>query len=139
MRRRRAELGNSAATKADKSYTKAGERPRYRKFRVFLTMKKVLSVTEVVARARSWLGPWELRASAEAQYDEAKHLLVVRLKSCARPADANYPCGITVDWLPGHRVRRESVPWTRALPAAEDIFRRWVRKVRLAVPSPANN
>ena len=102
-------------------------------------MKKVLSVTEVVACARSWLGPWELRASAEAQYDETRNLLVVQLESCARPADAKCTCGLTVNWLPGRRVRRESVPLTRALPAAEDIFRRWVRQVRLAVPSLVNN
>jgi hypothetical protein len=128
-----------SATIAGEIYTKVGERPGRRKVRVSPAMKKVMSISEVVASAATWQGAWELRATAEALYDEAKSVLVVQLESCARPSDAKCTGGIVADWLPGPRIKRESVPWTRALPAAETIFQHWVEKVRLAVTAPAHN
>jgi len=102
-------------------------------------MKRIISISEVVESARSWQGQWELRATAEADYHETKSELVVQLDSFVRTADVKLPSGLPQGWLPKKQTLVERMPWEDALPAAKEIFQRWVRKVRQSLPSTVNH
>jgi hypothetical protein len=94
-------------------------------------MRKILSTSEIVQDLDLEVEPKELCASAEADYDERKHTLVVQLDAfvrqvrhagpdvCSRPA-----------WLPKPEALREGVAADEASDLARDIFQRWTRKVR---------
>ena len=72
---------------------------------------------------------------ADAQFDEARQHLVVRLDSCLRTTDLrSREERIHADWLPKPEVVDEGVELGEADEVARDVFHRWVRRVRQAVP-----
>ena len=81
----------------------------------------------------------EVCATAEALFDESQSQLAVTLDSFLRPADVRVKEEHeSAEWLPKKQTVRESVPRHEALDLAEDIFHRWVGKVRRSIPSPVN-
>jgi hypothetical protein len=101
-------------------------------------MRKIISISEIVEAHEISTGTEEVCASAEADYDEEKSQLVVELASCFRVADrhGHQEC-VSRAWLPKAQTVKESVSLEEAVPAAKDIFQRWVNKVRDSIPSLA--
>jgi hypothetical protein len=98
-------------------------------------MKRVIDTTEVLGRVETPQGTCELDASAEASFDEAAGRLVVKLESFLRPTDLLVKeRHFRADWLPENETVTESVAREECHDVARDVFLRWVRKVREAVP-----
>ena len=99
-------------------------------------MRKVLSTSEIVQDLDLEMEPRELCASAEAEYDETKSMLVITLDAFVRqvrhagPDDFSRPA-----WLPRTETLREGVDPGEASDLARDIFRRWTKKVRHSLES----
>ena len=94
-------------------------------------MKRVLSTSEIVQDLNLEDEPEELCASAEADYDERRSKLIVKLEAFVRQVRHGGPdiCS-KPEWLPHPETLRESVGADDASELARDIFQRWTRKVR---------
>ncbi len=102
-------------------------------------MKKLISISEIVERLEMDDTIVDVCASADAEYDDVRGLIEVRLGCSAvrgdiRPGPAPPP----PEWLPRATVVREAVPLEEASEEARSIFAHWVRQVRHAIPSPVN-
>ena len=99
-------------------------------------MKRVIDTSEVVGTVATAEGAREVCASADANYDEEAGRLVVQLDAFLRTTDL---CAkekrFEADWLPKPQTVRERVGSDETSEMARDIFSRWVRKVREAVPA----
>jgi hypothetical protein len=94
-------------------------------------MRKILSTSEIIRDLDLEVEPKELCAAAEADYDERKHALVIRLDAFVRQVHHAGPDICTrPDWLPKPETLREGVGPDEASDLARDIFRRWTKKVR---------
>src|SRR5438128_663766 len=99
-------------------------------------MKRIIDTSEVLGMVDLPTGNCELCAAADANYDEEKNRLLVRLSSFLRTTDLRAKeKQWSATWLPKPETLMEAVGSDEALEAARDIFHRWVRKVREAVPS----
>jgi hypothetical protein len=100
-------------------------------------MKRVLSISEIVQDLDLESEPRELCASAEADYDEKKSTLTVKLDAFVRQVRHAGPdvCS-RPDWLPKAESLRERVSPEEASDLARDIFQRWTRKVRDSCEAP---
>ena len=99
-------------------------------------MKRVTDTTEVLGTVETLHGNCEVCASADAKYDEEATRLVVKLDALLRTTDLltkekRFPA----EWLPKPETVRETVGPDETVDLARDIFHRWVRKVRQAVPA----
>ena len=94
-------------------------------------MKKILSTSEIVQDLDLEVEPKELCAAAEADYDERKSTLVMKLDAFIRQVHQAGPdvCS-RPEWLPKPETLSEGVALNEATDMARDIFRRWTRKVR---------
>ena len=102
-------------------------------------MRRIISISEVVEEVDLDGGRFEACATAEADYDETKSQLMVRLDSFLRPADLK--TGIkqfSPDWLPRKETVKESVAPEEASEVAKEIFHRWVKKVHQSNPLAAD-
>jgi hypothetical protein len=99
-------------------------------------MKRVLSISEVLQDLDLEVEPKELCAAAEADYDERKSTLVIKLNAFVRQVHHAGPdvCS-RPDWLPKPETLREGVGPNEASDMSRDIFRRWTKKVREAAIS----
>ena len=97
-------------------------------------MRKVLSTSEIVQDLNLEVEPKELCAAAEADYDDRKSTLVIKLDAFVRQVRHAGPDVCThPDWLPKSETLREGVGPDEASDLARDIFRRWTKKVRDSV------
>jgi len=94
-------------------------------------MRKILSTSEIVQDLDREVEPKELCAAAEADYDDRKSTLVIKLDAFVRQVHHAGPdiCS-RPDWLPKPETLREGVGPDEASDLARDIFRRWTKKVR---------
>jgi hypothetical protein len=92
-------------------------------------MKKVISISEMVAPIQVKSELCEVWASADATYHEGK--LEVNLDSFLRRSsdDQHLPAS----WLPDTERVIERVDFAEGSPAAKEIFENWVKRVRQAV------
>jgi hypothetical protein len=96
-------------------------------------MRKVLSISEIVQDLDLEVEPKELCATAEADYDERKSMLVMKVDAFVRQVHHAGPDESTrPDWLPAAEILREGVSSEEASDLARDIFHRWTKKVREA-------
>lgn len=101
-------------------------------------MKKILSISEVVAERSGPSGTVETCATADALFDDAKSELQVTLDSFCRPVSLlakerhEKP-----DWLPKPQVVHSQMEVSETSAAAKEIFRSWVRKVSEAAACKA--
>lgn len=97
-------------------------------------MKRVLSTSEIIQDLDLEVEPKELCAAAQADYDDRKSTLVVKLDAFVRQVHHAGPdvCS-RPDWLPKSETLREGVGPDEACDLARDIFRRWTRRVRESV------
>ena len=103
-------------------------------------MKRVLDTSEVVGVVETPEGAREVCAAADASYDEETARLVVTLKAFLRSTDLlSKEKRFSASWLPKLETVRESVGPDETVEFARDIFHRWVRKVREAIPVLANH
>ena len=96
----------------------------------------VIPHSGVVESVRAGGGGWELHATAEAKYNNARSTVVVELDSRVQPMEL--PPGLDgprQPWLPPKEVVKRRVPLTRARVVARKVFRRWTMKVRQAIPA----
>src|SRR5688572_4337454 len=94
-------------------------------------MRKILSTSEIIQDLDLEVEPKELCAAAEADYDERKHTLVIKLDAFVRQVHHAGPDVCTrPDWLPKPEILREGVGPDEAGDLAREIFRRWTKKVR---------
>jgi hypothetical protein len=99
-------------------------------------MKRVIDTSEVLGTVELPQGACEVCAAADACYDEDAARLVVNLDSFLRTTDLRAKeRRLSAPWLPGKETVAESVGPDETVEMARDIFHRWVRKVRQAVPS----
>lgn len=105
-------------------------------------MKRVISISEIVAPVRVENEFCEVWASADAGYGEAKKELEVKLSAFLRRSKDNKR--LSASWLPPDETLTEHVDFEEASPATKEIFENWVQRVRKAtetrfdnVPSPA--
>ena len=94
-------------------------------------MKKVISISEIVAPIRVENDLCKVWASADTDYDEAKSRLEVKLDSFLRRFSDNEH--LPASWLPGKETVSEHVDFEEGSPAAKEIFENWVKRVRSAV------
>ena len=94
-------------------------------------MRKVLSTSEIVQDLDLEVEPKELCATAQADYDDRKSTLVIKLDAFVRQVRHAGPdvCS-RPDWLPKLETLREGVGSDEASDLARDVFRRWTKKVR---------
>ena len=92
-------------------------------------MKKVISISEIVAPVQVEDDLCEVWASAEANYHEGK--LEVKLDSFVRRSSDNEH--LSASWLPETQTVVERVDFEEGSPAAKEIFENWVKRVRQAV------
>ena len=94
-------------------------------------MRQVISISEFVASIRVENDACEVWASADANYNEAKSRLQVKLDSFLRRSSDNEH--MPASWLPGKEAVNERVDFEEGNPAAKEIFENWVKRVRRAV------
>jgi hypothetical protein len=93
-------------------------------------MKKVISISEIVAPIRVENDHYEIWASADANYHEGQ--LEVQLDSFLRRSTDNEH--LSPSWLPAkHQTVIEHVDFEEGSPAAKEIFENWVKRVRRSV------
>ena len=94
-------------------------------------MRKILSTSEIVQDLDLEVEPKELCAAAEADYDDRKSTLVIKLDAFVRQVRHAGPdvCS-RPDWLLKPETLREGVGPEEASDMARDIFQRWTKKVR---------
>ena len=96
-------------------------------------MRKVLSISEIVQDLDLEAEPKELCATAEADYDERKATLIMKVDAFVRQVHHAGPDECTrPDWLPTAETLREGVSSEEASDLARDIFHRWTKKIREA-------
>ena len=102
-------------------------------------MRRVLSISEVVETLATPSGLVEVLATGDAEYDEDKTQMEMRLDSQFRPVEVKsdsrrpLPAG-----LPRRDVVKVSLDWMEALPAARDIFRDWAKRVHQSITNTKN-
>ena len=92
-------------------------------------MKKVISISEIVAPIQIEDDFCVVWTSAEANYHEGK--LEVKLDSFLRRSSDNEH--LSTNWLPETETVIERVDFEEGSPAAKEIFENWVKRVRQAV------
>ena len=98
-------------------------------------MKELIPSSKVVQSVRGDGGEWEVRAGAEADYDESDSRVVVELESFLRKASTSGEGEVRhPPWLPGKSRVTEHAPREEASQVAHDVFASWVRKVRHSIP-----
>jgi hypothetical protein len=103
-------------------------------------MKRIISSSEIIGSFARDDHEFEVCATAEADFDEAKSQLRLDLDSFIRPVDIrSKEKHLPADWLPKKESLKESVSQEDAVSLAKEIFHRWVGKVRQSVPSPIHN
>ena len=99
-------------------------------------MKRVLSTSEILGTVEAPAGVLEVCASAEANYDEQQHRLLIDLDARLRTTDIRKKeQQLSATWLPKPERVIESVDYDETSALARDVFHRWVRKVRQAAPA----
>jgi hypothetical protein len=99
-------------------------------------MKRVIDTSEVLGVVETAEGPREVCAAAEATYEEDTGRLLVNLMAYLRSTDLlSKEKRWTAGWLPKPEIVRESVGPDETVEMARDIFHRWVRRLREAVPA----
>ena len=92
-------------------------------------------LSEPVASRELEDGFYEIWATAEGNYDEARSELRVSLDSFVRPTDIRLrDVRIDAEWLPKGGDVAEHVGADEAHEQAREIFDSWVRKVRRHIP-----
>jgi hypothetical protein len=94
-------------------------------------MKKVISISEIVAPVQVDHDLCEVWASADATYHKGK--LEVNLDSFLRRSSDDQL--LPASWLPDTETVIERVDPEEGTPAAKEIFANWVKRVRRAVAS----
>ena len=98
-------------------------------------MKRVIDTSEVLGTVEVPEGVCEVCASADAGFDEEAGRLVVKLAAFLRPTDLLVKeRHFRADWLPKNETVTESVAREECHEMAQEIFHRWVRKVRKSAP-----
>ena len=98
-------------------------------------MKRVIDTSEVLGTVDAPGGRREVCVSADAQYDESSHQLLVRLDAFLRNTDiVTKEKHFLPAWLPKPENIQESVGPDETIELAREIFHRWVKKVREATP-----
>ena len=92
-------------------------------------MKKIISISEIVAPIQVESDLCEIWASADASYHKGK--LEVKLDSFLRRSRDNEH--LSADWLPAAEKVIERVGLEEGSPAAKEIFGNWVERVRRAI------
>jgi hypothetical protein len=99
-------------------------------------MNRSQEISEVVATMERDGKPVEVCATATAQFDRDAGRLEVTLDAFVRPVDLLHAeTHERPAWLPARETVREGVAWEEASALTRDIFQRWVRKVRQAIPA----
>ena len=97
-------------------------------------MKPVLSLTEIVERASTHQGEWEVCATAHAKHHPTDSTLTVDLRAFVRPVlRSGEHDGFAPPWLPSRKRVTRRVPADRAWSSAQAILRRWVQHIRHSV------
>jgi len=105
-----------------------------------LCIKRIISSSEVIGLFTHDDHEFEVCATGETNFDEAKSQLIVQLDSFLRPVDLRAKeAHLPADWLPSKQTLKESVTQDEAVDLAKDIFHRWVGKVRQSIPVPIHH
>ena len=100
-------------------------------------MKKIISTSEIIGTYSRGNDEIEVCAAAEANFDEEKSRLVMKLDCFLRwPGPDAKARRASADWMPKENWVDESTSREDATPLARDIFHRWVGKVRQSTPYP---
>jgi hypothetical protein len=98
-------------------------------------MKRIMNTSEVLGTVEMPEGICEVCASADASFDEDTSRVAVKLESFLRPTDLLVKeRHFRADWLPANEMVTDSADLEECHDAVREIFHRWVRKVREAVP-----
>ncbi len=98
-----------------------------------MAVKNLLSISDIVETLENRLGTCEVCATAEASFEEGTSSLVVSCDSFLRVVNQRGPDQVLrPEWLPRKDSVKTSVSRQEAVPAAKEIFRAWVKKVRQA-------
>jgi len=99
-------------------------------------MKRVIDTTEVVGTVEAREGRCEVCAEADAGYDEEAARLVVKLDAFLRTTDLRAKeRRLLAEWLPKPQTVQEHVGREEGVAMAREIFQRWARKVKEAIPA----
>jgi hypothetical protein len=99
-------------------------------------MKTIYSSSQIVGDFPSQEKEFEVCAIADAQFDEEHSKLIMELDAFVRPVDlVAKEEHLQAGWLPKKETVNETVSVEEAPGLAREVFHRWVRKVRQAMPS----
>ena len=102
--------------------------------RLYARMKKLITISELVATLHMDGESVAVHATADAHFDEANSRLRVDLDSCLRPTDGGVLAGTTaLPELPAKATVTESVDLADAFSLTKEIFSSWVRRVRESI------
>jgi hypothetical protein len=102
-------------------------------------MKRIFSSSQIIGRFTQEQKDFEVCATADANFNEGPSQLVMELDSFVRPLNLRAKeKHLKAGWLPKSQRIKESVSLEEAPDLARDIFHRWVRTVRQAIPSPVH-
>jgi hypothetical protein len=100
-------------------------------------MRRVISISQIVAPIHVESGSWEVWASADVNYDEAKSLLEVKLDSFLRRARDDKR--LSTNRLPNAQAVFSTVPFEQGGSVAKKMFEQWVKRLRRTVQPDANS
>ena len=100
-------------------------------------MRRVISISQSVAPIHAENGSWEVWASADANYDEAKLQLEVTFDSFLRRSRDDKR--LISNWLPGSQTVLSSVPLEEGGPLAKRMFEHWVERLRRTIQPKSNS
>ena len=99
-------------------------------------MRTIYSSNQIIGGFTQGKKEFEACATAEAQFDEERSLLVMELDSFVRPVDlVSKEKHFQAEWLPKTQIVKETVSAEEAPDLTREIFHRWVHKIRQAMPS----
>ena len=94
-------------------------------------MKSDLFLSEVVTTRETACGAIEVCALADGKFDGASSMLELRTDAYLQDTSG---AQFRPDWLPHGETVREHVPHEELRELGREVFGRWVRRVRDAVP-----
>lgn len=99
-----------------------------------IAMQNAISISEILGTIDD--GRVEVCAIADADYDAAKERVSVKLDAFTRcVAPVGNGRRLPEPWLPPGEHVTENLPREDAASFAKDVFRSWIRKVRISVPA----
>ena len=97
-------------------------------------MEHFISISEIIGNVRDGAREGQVCATADTEYDNATSSVRVTLDSFVRPLPPSGNGTHAEPWLPAPENVSEHLPRGEVSEFTRDVFKKWVRQVREAIP-----